>query len=103
MRGLLGDKASIYGDILYDYAKLYQSVIGYDFILNNMKINHDYIRPFIDSFEMYVLKKFDDKILFNIKLISNSLIFSLIPLHKNTPKLCNEFYDLINYQLRDNI
>ena len=103
MRGLLGDKASIYGDILYDYAKLYQSVIGYDFILNNMKINYDYIRPFIDLFERYILKKFDDKTLFNIKLISNSLIFSMIPLHKNTPKLCNEFYDLINYQLRDNV
>ena len=33
MRGKVGDKLTIYGDWLYDWAKIYQSIIGYDEIL----------------------------------------------------------------------
>ena len=30
MRGKVGDKLTICGDWLYDWAKIYQSIIGYD-------------------------------------------------------------------------
>ena len=33
MRGKVGDKLTICGDWLYDWAKIYQSIIGYDEIL----------------------------------------------------------------------
>lgn len=33
MRVRLGDKLTIYGDWLYDWAEIYQSIIGYDEIL----------------------------------------------------------------------
>ena len=36
MIGKLGSELSIYGDWLYDWAKVYQSLIGYDFILLNI-------------------------------------------------------------------
>ena len=41
MRGKLGKELTIYGDELYDWAKIYQSIIGYDSILleKNMKLN----------------------------------------------------------------
>jgi hypothetical protein len=34
MRGKIGDTLTIYGDAFYDWAKLYQSLIGYDKILD---------------------------------------------------------------------
>ena len=42
MRGTLNGILSIYGDWLYDWAKLYQSLIGYDIILNNKTISNNY-------------------------------------------------------------
>ena len=41
MRGKIGSKLSLYGDELYDWAKLYQSLIGYDEILQDKSINED--------------------------------------------------------------
>ena len=38
MRGKQGELITIYGDIYYDYAKIYQSLIGYDEILNDGNI-----------------------------------------------------------------
>lgn len=37
MRGLLGDYPCLSGDKFYDYAKLYQSICGFDHILHNEK------------------------------------------------------------------
>ena len=39
MRGKIGNKLSLCGDWLYDWAKLYQSLIGYDEILENKVLN----------------------------------------------------------------
>ena len=41
MRGLVGDKLTIYGDWLYDWSKIYQSLIGYDHILLGKEINQN--------------------------------------------------------------
>ena len=42
MRGLLGNTSTIYGDSLYDWGKLYQSLIGYDCILQNKIVSEKY-------------------------------------------------------------
>ena len=42
MRGKVGDKLTIYGDWLYDWAKIYQSIIGYDEILLSTIIDTNY-------------------------------------------------------------
>jgi capsule biosynthesis phosphatase len=94
MRGLLGEEQSIYGDILYDYAKIYQSLIGYDFILMNKDLDQIYIQYFIDLFEKYILNKFNQQTLNNIKIITNSLLLSLIPLHNNNKIF--EYFKLIH-------
>jgi capsule biosynthesis phosphatase len=43
MRGSVYNELSLNGDKYYDYGKLYQSILGYDLILNNNTINYEYI------------------------------------------------------------
>ena len=97
MRGKLGDKLTIYGDWLYDWAKLYQSLVGYDNILLNKEINTKYQKTIIDFFIDYFLKLYSEDDFNNLKMITKSMIFSLIPLHDN--ENCQKFYNLINNNL----
>jgi len=93
MRGKLGDKLTICGDFLYDWAKFYQSLIGYDKILTEKKINDSYEKKMINVFEEYFINLYSEDDLVNLKIITKSLLFSLIPLHNND--LCYKYYDLI--------
>lgn len=77
MRGKQGNLLTLLGDIYYDYAKLYQSLIGYDYILDDKEFNSEYMNKLISYYE----SKFTEKELKNIKLITASLFLSLMPLH----------------------
>lgn len=68
-------KNTIYGDLHYDYAKIYQSLLGYDFILNNYEINDNYLSGLRNCF----FRKCNVK---DINLLTASLYFSLLPLHE---------------------
>ena len=81
MRGILMNEESMLGDIFYDYAKIYQSLLGYDEKIMGKQINKYYKQKMIRYFEDYIVKEFDEKTLKNIKIITYSLIFTLIPLH----------------------
>jgi hypothetical protein len=91
MRGKIGDVLSIEGDIYYDYAKIYQSIIGYDYILNDIEMDNVYMNQFLTEFESH----FTVSELEYIKLITASLLFSLIPLHSDTPEKFNTYFTLI--------
>ena len=93
MRGKLGDKLTIYGDWLYDWAKLYQSLIGYDEILHDKKINIIYKNKILIYFKEKFIDKFSINDFNNLKIITKSLLFSLIPLHDNVK--CVEYFSLI--------
>jgi len=93
-RGKLGDNETIYGDIFYDYAKIYQSLIGYDFILLEKDFNERYMREMVKYFEEHVKDKYGVKRLAAVKLITASMLFSLIPLHDNDK--CEKYYNLIS-------
>ena len=93
MRGSLNGILSIYGDCLYDWAKLYQSLIGYDLILNNKIISNKYQNRMISLFKKHFLSKFTQKDFQNLKTITKSLLFTLIPLHNNDK--CIHYYNLI--------
>ena len=94
MRGKIDDELTIYGDILYDYAKVYQSLIGYDEILFDKIISNDYKTKLLNIYIKFVIDKLGIEYLNIIKMICNSLLFTLIPLHKN--EKCSLFYDLID-------
>ena len=93
MRGKLENELTIYGDFLYDWAKLYQSLIGYDKILTNKYISQTYELSMIQCFEKYFIELYSEKYLKILKTIVKSLLFTLIPLHDN--ELCFKYYDLI--------
>jgi capsule biosynthesis phosphatase len=93
MRGLQGDKETIFGDKWYDYGKVYQSLIGYDEILLDKPLSIDYRDKMIKTFEDFVVDKFGRKTMEKIEMITYSLLFTLIPLHHN--EKCAKYFELI--------
>lgn len=93
MRGKVGNDLSIYGDVFYDYAKIYQSIIGYDCILLEKEINYDYININKKIFFDFINENFGEYYIYAIKQITKSLIISLIPIHDNNKT--QEYYKLI--------
>jgi capsule biosynthesis phosphatase len=93
MRGQIGDSLSLCGDYLYDWAKVYQSLIGYDCILLNKEVSLNYKNTLLVTFKSYFLQKFSEEELEYIHYITASLLFSLIPLHNN--ERCLKYYELI--------
>ena len=94
MRGKLGDVKTIYGDYLYDWAKLYQSLLGYDLILQDKEVSSVYKNKLLEYFENYFIKLFSIEEFYELKMITNSLLFTLIPLHNNNK--CEEYFNMIN-------
>ena len=90
MRGEIGGYETKYGDIFYDYAKIYQSLTGYDYILVEDRVA---ISPLKEVFEKYFISKFGFELLEYLKYLTASLYFSLIPLHDNSK--CDKFYQCI--------
>jgi capsule biosynthesis phosphatase len=95
VRGKILDKNSLFGDCFYDYAKLYQSLIGYDEILLDKRIDNKYKNQKLEYFEKYIENKFGNERMEWIKIITASLLFSLIPLHSDLNKN-QKYFGLIN-------
>lgn len=94
MRGKIGDKLNICGDFMYDWAKLYQSLVGYDTILQNKTIDANYKNKLIKIFENKFIENYSEEYFVYLKYISASLLFTLIPLHNN--EKCTKYYSLID-------
>jgi tRNA A-37 threonylcarbamoyl transferase component Bud32 len=97
MRGKLGDELSIYGDIYYDLSKVYQSLLGYDFIINDIELDNIYIDKLIKHFESH----FTPGELNNIKLITASLFFTLLPLHSYSKEKTDKYFKIIKNLLNE--
>jgi len=93
MRGSIDGELTIYGDIFYDYAKIYQSIIGYDFILMNKTLDVNLIKEYKEFYESYIIKKFGLNQMKQIKNITKSLLLTLIPLHDD--EKVSKYFDLI--------
>jgi capsule biosynthesis phosphatase len=94
-RGLIGNEKCIYGDIFYDYAKIYQSICGYDHILLNKPFDIKNINKNKKIFKEYFLKDFSIKEFKYVKFLKNYLIYTMLPLHKEFDKI-QKYYDLID-------
>lgn len=89
MRGKENQELTIYGSPMYDVAKIYQSLVGYDFILNNVPVVVD--RELVDCLLSWAELHYD----YNetqIKAFAAGLYFSLIPLHDD--EKCQQYYQM---------
>lgn len=89
MRGMIGPIFTIGGDPIYDLAKIYQSLVGYDSILSGVDRQPD--QKLIDLFLDTVVDRYGVSA-DTIKKMSATLFFTLIPLHDNSK--CVDYYQL---------
>lgn len=82
MRGKIGDTCTLIGDPNYDYAKVYQSLMGYDHIISNREIDYTKIQRRIDQFSQYIIDKYGVRTMVDVQVIASYLLYCLIPLHK---------------------
>ena len=92
MKGKIDGELTIIGDAYYDLAKVYQSILGYDFILNDIELDNVYINEFRKAFEGL----FESKGLRIIKIITASLFFTLMPLHTEDQDKFAKYFKIIN-------
>jgi thiamine kinase-like enzyme len=92
MKGKIDNELTIIGDAYYDLAKVYQSILGYDFILNDIELDNVYINEFKKEFEGL----FEEKGLRIIKIITASLFFTLMPLHTEDQDKFAKYFRIIN-------
>ena len=92
MKGKIDGELTIIGDAYYDLAKVYQSILGYDFILNDIELDNVYINEFRKAFEGL----FEPKGLRIIKIITASLFFTLMPLHTEDQDKFAKYFKMIN-------
>lgn len=93
MRGKIDNKLTIFGDFMYDWSKIYQSLIGYDEILENIELDMDYKNNMINFFKSKFIEIYSEKYFSYLQLITKSLLFTLIPLHNN--EKCLQYFNLI--------
>jgi hypothetical protein len=57
MKGDISGTLTTNGDSLTDYGKIFQSILGFDLILNNQPINTEYMNELKNIFISYMLKR----------------------------------------------
>jgi hypothetical protein len=96
MKGQVDGILSLNGDKYYDYGKMYQSILGYDLIINSCNMDDNYLST--------MNKYFIDKCLKNnlnvefIKAVTMSFLFSNIYFLESNDKKCKvwEFIKKLN-------
>ena len=82
MKGIVNDKKTLSGDKIYDYAKILQSLYGFDAILYEKEIDKEYNKIFIEYFKKWI--EDNTEILFDdIKNITSLLIFGVFHAYEN--------------------
>lgn len=92
-RGIWDNQLTNSGDLDYDYAKILQSLYGYDYALHNEPIEEKYL----DSLRSYYLEQIDNLVDINqLKLKTKLLFISMIPFHKEDIERCKRFEKIIS-------
>lgn len=77
-RGEVANKLTPYGAPCYDYVKVYQSLSGYDFVLNDIDMPREYLKALQDAYMPLIeVTGLEQKL--------DSLILSMLPLHQENP------------------
>jgi capsule biosynthesis phosphatase len=102
MKGIIDNTLTLNGDIYYDYGKMYQSILGYDLILNNNAPNAEYIQ----SMKAYFLNKCHSKGLniHYLKYVTKGLVFGTLPFISHyDSNVKNNVWNFINSPLINDI
>lgn len=91
MRGKQGAATTIFGDMWYDYAKVFQSLSGYDEILLDRRISSGYRERMMATFVEEMTAAHGAQAMGVVRLLAASLFLTLIPLHNN--EKCQHYYD----------
>jgi len=83
MKGLICERESLSGDRVYDYAKILQSLIGFDSILYDKEIDETYNKIFIEYFKKWILENDKDVLFKDTELICKVLIFGVFHAYKD--------------------
>lgn len=81
MRGIVKNIPTIYGDVFYDYAKIYQSIMGYDEIMHNNFLPNKYKQSFKKILFNHIQEKYGEEYVLYVKMMAYTHIFTLLPLH----------------------
>lgn len=91
MRGEWDNQLTVFGDTYYDYAKILQSLCGYDYVLHNEPIPDKYLTTLRNHFLSKISEIDSDELFLRVKL----LIISLIPFHREDINRCKNFTKLL--------
>ena len=83
MKGLVSASETLSGDIVYDYAKILQSLIGFDSILYDKEIDETYNKIFIEYFKKWISENDPGVSFKDVELICKVLIFGVFHAYKD--------------------
>ena len=88
MRGEVGSTLTLQGDMLYDLSKVYQSLLGYDFIILNQPLNErdaEILEELRGEFAAFVAAEYADEgvEMHDVVKLTASHYFGIVPLHQN--------------------
>jgi capsule biosynthesis phosphatase len=83
MKGLINDTETLSGDKTYDYAKILQSLYGFDSILYDKEIDYKYNNVFIEYFKEWLLENEPDINFVDVTNIAATLIFGVFHAYAN--------------------
>jgi len=95
VRGIWDDEKTLSGDIYYDYAKILQSLTGYDYALHNDSIEDEYLSRLREYFLEKILFVEPDISIDQLKHKTILLYLSLLPLHREDLNRCKRFVQII--------
>ena len=105
MKGAIDNILTLNGDIYYDYGKLYQSILGYDMVLNDCESTGQ-TKEYIQSMKAYFLQKCIYKRLdINyLKYVVKSLVFGTMPFISHySIDIKNNIWELIKSDLMNTV
>lgn len=81
MRGVLHNEYCIYGDTIYDFAKVYQSLLGYDEIMHDVFIQNNDASLLRHTICDFIEKTYGREYITILKIIGYAHLYTLLPLH----------------------
>ena len=96
MRGEWENKLTVGGDIYYDFAKVLQSLTGYDYVLHNEPIQSGYLKSLREHFIHKLLEIHPTLSIDQLQTKVKLLYISLIPFHRDDLQRCKRFLQLLN-------